>query len=485
MIFPPRNRKPNGSYLWNIKATGPLTTDDILQIIAEGKAAIVIESTAFPNGEIGGNFTLANGSQTFTPPPAPPSWTDDSANPNAAVRFLTQATFGASSNDIAAVQSLGYAGWIANQFTLPATHALTNVLANPYSDPTDPVSKPALVQRLVAEFHHGAGPVAPARRLRLERNFCRLGKRRAGKSRGRDFPPITTCWLDNAFGNYRTLLEDVTLHPAMGLYLSMLGNNAGSIITGLHADENYAREVQQLFSIGLNRLWPDGSLILNAQDNLVPTYNQNEIMGFASVFTGWNYYQTNQANGRLPSNWYPAYNDTNPMVLVPSHHELGTKLVLDNVVLPPAWGNQAIPSTTNDAYCSQDLEPALDSIFNNQNVGPFICRELIQRLVTSNPSRDYVYRVAQVFNDDGTGVRGNLQAVVQAILLDYEARSPDLIPQPTYGKQREPLAARHRAGPRVSRAADRQRNLQPDHQPDHHHHDHQPASAQQRRHGHA
>ena len=196
-----------------------------------------------------------------------------------------------------------------------------------------------------------------------------------------------------------------------------------------------------MFSIGLNRLWPDGTLILNSQDNLVPTYGQNEIMGFASVFTGWNYYQTNQANGRLPSNWYPPYNGTNPMVLVPTHHELGTKLLLDNVMLPPAWGNQTVTSTSTnfDAYCSQDLELAMNSIFNNQNVGPFICRELIQRLVTSNPSRDYVYRVAQVFNDDGTGVRGNLQAVVQAILLDYEARSPDLISQPTYGKQREPL----------------------------------------------
>jgi uncharacterized protein (DUF1800 family) len=115
-------------------------------------------------------------------------------------------------------------------------------------------------------------------------------------------------------------------------------------------------------------------------------------------------------------------------------------LLLDNVMLPPAWGNQTVPSTsTNDAYCSQDLESALNSIFNNQNVGPFICRELIQRLVTSNPSRDYVYRVAQVFDNDGTGARGNLQAVIQAILLDYEARSPDMISQPGYGKQREPL----------------------------------------------
>ena len=252
--------------------------------------------------------------------------------------------------------------------------------------------------------------------------------------------PTTTCWLDNAFGNFRTLLKTVTLHPAMGMYLGMLGNEQGSHITGLHANENYAREVQQLFSIGLNREWPDGTLVLNSQDNLVPTYRQNEIMGFASVFTGWNYYQTNQANGRLPSNWYPNYNNTNLMVLVPTHHELGTKLLLDNVMLPPAWGNQAVFSTsTNDAYCLQDLELAMNSIFSNQNVGPFICRQLIQRLVTSNPSRDYVYRVAQVFNDDGTGVRGNLKAVVKAILLDYEARSTNMISQPTYGKQREPL----------------------------------------------
>src|SRR3984957_16904818 len=109
-------------------------------------------------------------------------------------------------------------------------------------------------------------------------------------------------------------------------------------------------------------------------------------------------------------------------------------------MLPPASGAATNTALTNfDYYCSEDLEQALNLIYNNQNVGPFICRELIQRLVTSDPSRDYVYRVAQVFNDDGTGVRGNMQAVIQAILLDYEARSPNLISQPTYGKQREPL----------------------------------------------
>ena len=430
--------QPNGTYLWNIKGTGPLQTNDILQIISQGKAAIVIESTTFANGEIGGHFTLANGSQTFTPPPAPPQWVDDSANPNEAVRFLTQATFGVSSNDIAAVQALGYAGWISNQFALPATHALPIVQAHPYSDPTDLYQSPdwfnAWWQNSVTAPDQLRQRVAFA----LSEIFV-VSENGVLVNHADALSSYYDMLVDNAFGNYRNILENVTLRPAMGLYLGMLGNNAGSEITGLHADENYAREIQQLFSIGLNREWPDGSLVLNSQDNLVPTYGQNEIMGYASVFTGWSYYQTNQANGLLPSNWTPAYNGTNPMVLVPSHHELGSKLILDNVVLPPAYGNQTVASTTNNTYCEQDLEQALNAIYNNQNVGPFICRELIQRLVTSNPSRDYVYRVAQVFNDDGTGVRGNMQAVIQAILLDYEARSSDMIPQPSYGKQREPL----------------------------------------------
>src|SRR5437879_3607055 len=128
------------------------------------------------------------------------------------------------------------------------------------------------------------------------------------------------------------------------------------------------------------------------------------------------------------------------MLVVRNDHELGTKLLLDNVMVPQAWGSQADSTSTNfDAYGLQDLESALDSIFSNQNVGPFICRQLIQRLVTSNPSRDYLYRVVQQFNDNGAGVRGDMQAVLRAILLDYEARSTDLRTQSTFGKQREPL----------------------------------------------
>jgi uncharacterized protein (DUF1800 family) len=431
--------QPNGSYQWIITATSPLGVSDIDEIIREGKASILIESTAFPNGELGGHFTVANGSQSFVAPPPPPSWTDDSADPKAASRFLAQATFGAGPNDVAAVQAMGYAGWINNQFSLPATHALPNVLANANSDPTDPY------QSYVWFNTWWQNSITAPDQLRQRVAFALseivvVSENGVLQNQATALSSYYDMLLDNAFGNYRTLLEQVTLHPAMGQYLNMQGNGPGSIITGIHANENYAREIQQLFSVGLSRLWPDGTLILNSQDNLVPTYGQNEIMGFASVFTGWNYYQTNQANGRLPTGFNPSQNDTNLMVLVPKYHELGQKLVLDNVMLPPALGNAANQSLTNfDYYCSQDLELALNSIFNNQNVAPFICRELIQRLVTSNPSRGYVYRVAQVFNNDGTGVRGNLQAVVQAILLDYEARSSDLLSEPTYGKQREPL----------------------------------------------
>jgi hypothetical protein len=322
---------------------------------------------------------------------------------------------------------------------MPATRSLTNVWANANTDPTGPYPSQVWFNNWWQQSITSPDQLRHRVAFALSEIFVISENNDTLSGHADALASYYDVLLTNAFGNYRTLLEAVTLHPSMGVYLSMQGNNKGSIITGIHADENYAREIQQLFSIGLNREWPDGTLILDSQDNLIPTYDQNVVMGFASVFTGWNWYQSNQANGRLPANWYPNQNFTNSMVLVPSHHELGTKLLLDNVMLPQAWGNQTVPSTTNDAYCAKELESALDVIFNNQNVAPFICRQLIQRLVTSNPSRDYVYRVAQVFNNDGTGVRGNLKAVVQAILLDYEARSSNMVSQPTYGKQRESL----------------------------------------------
>ena len=260
--------------------------------------------------------------------------------------------------------------------------------------------------------------------------------------------------LDFAFVNFRDILKQVTLTPAMGIYLDMRGNQKGNLTTGLHPNENYAREIMQLFSLGLNRLWPDGKFMLDSQGNLLATYDQKVVEGVARVFTGWNYGQDLQGNGRLPTNFSPAQNFLDPMVLVPTKHELGSKQLLDNVVLPAANGYSiylpVVPGTEADpnqvafdTYCLQDLEKAVDSMFNNPSVGPFVCRQLIQRLVSSSPSPAYLHRVVQKFNDDGTAqhVRGNMQAVIKAILLDGEARSlslPATITN-TAGKQREPL----------------------------------------------
>jgi uncharacterized protein (DUF1800 family) len=432
--------QPDGSYVWNIGPVGTLQPADIVEIIREGKAYLNVHTVNFPGGEINGHFTLVNGSQTFTPPPAPPAWNDDHTNANAAVRFLTQATFGASPADVATVQAVGYAGWINSQFSLPVSHHLPIVLANMSPDPTQPFPSALAFNTWWQQAVTAPDQLRQRVAFALSEILVVSENGTLANSYANGLSSYYDTLLDNAFGNFRSLLKAVTQHPVMGIYLDMRGNDMGSIITGLHANENYAREINQLFSIGLYRMWPDGTLVLNSQNALVPTYNQNVVNGFASVFTGWNYYQTNQASGRLPSSWYPGPNYTNPMVLVPAHHELGTKQLLDNVVLPASQGAAANSSLTNyDNYGLSELDQAMDSIFNNPNVGPFICRQLIQRLVTSNPSREYLYRVVQVFNDDGTGVRGNLQAVVSAILLDYEARSSAMVTQNTYGKQREPL----------------------------------------------
>jgi uncharacterized protein (DUF1800 family) len=430
----------DGSYLWKIKPTGTLSAADIQEILIEGKCTIVIQTPgAYPNGEIGGHFTPANGSQIFSTPAAPPAWTDDSATTNGAVRFLTQATFGASPSDISLVRSIGYTNWINAQMALPVTHHLGMVQTNRNPDPSNPF------QSYVWFNTWWQNAVTAPDQLRQRVAFALseimvVSESGTLQDRSDALAHYYDTLLDNAFGNYRSLLKAVTLTPAMGLYLNMQANDKGNIVTGTHANENYAREINQLFSIGLNRWWPDGTLVLNSSGNLVPTYNQNVINGFAQAFTGWNYWQTNQGNGRLPSNFSPAANYTNPMVLVPTHHDLSTKLVLDNVVLPPAWGNQTNSAFTNfDNYCSQDLEQAIDAIYNHPNVGPFICRQLIQRLVTSNPSRGYLYRVVQTFNDNGAGVRGDMSAVINAILLDSEARSVNMVATNTYGKQREPL----------------------------------------------
>ncbi|HET6409423.1 MAG TPA: DUF1800 family protein, partial [Chthoniobacteraceae bacterium] len=442
--------QPDGSYKWTIASVGTLSAADIREIIKQGKAYINLHTAAYPSGEIRGNYTLAVGSRTFTPPPAPPSWADDHATDAGAVRFLSQATFGPNIADIVALKQMpSYEAWIEDQFSKPATIQLPEVRARELSDANggsqfdesltfnawwrnSMTGQDQLRQRVAFALSqiHVVSSVGP------------LDNR--GDALSYFYDKLAT----NAFGNFRDILVDTTLTPTMGRYLDMLRNDKPDLSVGRIPNENYAREIKQLFSIGLYRLWPDGSLILNSKDAPIDTYTQREIVGFSHVFTGWDY----GYNGTLRTALNAPVNWTRQMREVPARHFTGPKRILNNEVMPglPSIGGQPLDpyATHSSSYFSdaayqslpsQELDAAHDQLFHHPNVGPFICRQLIQRLVTSHPSRDYLYRVVQSFNDNGSGERGDMKAVIKAILLDYEARSGSEATKPDFGKQREPL----------------------------------------------
>lgn len=225
----------------------------------------------------------------------------------------------------------------------------------------------------------------------------------------------------NAFGNYRQLLEEVTLHPVMGVYLSMVRNEKANEAENIRPDENYAREILQLFSIGLYELNNRGEAL--PLENPRPTYTQKQVEEFARVFTGWNYgvvstWETNNLGG---GNVF-----STQMVPDERFHDTGSKNLLNGRVAPAGLSTRA------------DMAFALDTVFQHSNVGPFIVKQLIQRLITSNPTPEYIERMSAVFNDNGSGERGDLGAVVKAILLDTEARNGHL-DNPDFGKIREPV----------------------------------------------
>ena len=225
--------------------------------------------------------------------------------------------------------------------------------------------------------------------------------------------------LANAFGNFRELLRDVTLHPAMGIYLSHVNNRKADPAANIYPDENFAREVMQLFTIGLFELNVDGSLRYdNGQP--VPTYTNTDIREFAKVFTGLSY----GGGGAYFGNPWPYF--VVPMRMFDDQHEPGANSLLNGTVVPAGQTGM------------QDIDAAIDNLFDHPNVGPFIGRQLIQRLVTSNPSAGYVERVARAFNGDTSGVRGDMQAVLRAVLLDPEARAAPA-PVAEFGKLREPV----------------------------------------------
>ncbi len=420
-------RQSDGSYLWTFANVGATTVPQIIEALKSGRLYINIHSSRYPGGEIRGHYGLINGSQEFTPPPAAPPLPGGAPTQRDAARFLTQATFGPTMAEITALQAKGYQNWLNEQFAMPVESHLA------YLDAIAATRRSLYQQEVMESFWKQAvtGPDQLRQRITFALSQLLVVSFRSNLDND---PFALAGYLDmlnrNAFGNFRQILEEVTLSPAMGRYLDHLQNDKEDPATGRNPNENYAREVLQLFSIGLYRLHPDGSLVLDGGGLPIATYNQETVKGFAHVFTGWSYgwFPKTEENWYWPNIWQ---NGTQfwrvPMQVWPNHHSNLSKRLLNGITLPV---NQTP---------EKDLKDAIDNIFNHPNTGPFIARQLIQRLVTSNPSPGYVYRVTQKFNDNGQGVRGDMKAVIRAILLDYEARSLDVLTNQGFGKMREPV----------------------------------------------
>ena len=323
---------------------------------------------------------------------------------NVADRFLEQTTFGPTTDLITQVQYSGLQGFLTAQYTLPITK---------YPMPASGESGLGSVQqRFFVQNLTAQDQLRQRVAFALSQIFV-IGGNKVGDPTG--YTNYLQLLENDSFTNYRQIMQDVTLSPAMGDWLDMVNNGKPNISKGDHANENYAREFMQLFTIGTSQLNPDGSFQLDSSGNQIPTYTQDTVEAFARAYTGWTY---PLAPGATQQTYNPQY-WTGPMVAVDSNHDTGAKQLL---TYPGVSGGGALPAGQTSM---QDLQGAMDNVFNHPNVGPFISRELIQHLVTSNPSPAYIQRVASVFNDNGAGVRGDMKPVITAILMDSEARRGD------------------------------------------------------------
>jgi uncharacterized protein (DUF1800 family) len=333
-----------------------------------------------------------------------------------AARLLDQATFGPTLPDIQNVQTIGLPAYLAEQFATPTT---------PEPDITTPPPTLCATNTIPcqqAEWWQVALTAPDQLRQRVAFAMSEMFVISTNSDNARAVTAFQNTLANDAFGNFYTMMRDVTLSPGMGAYLNML-NSAKPTGTEI-ANENYGRELMQLFTIGLDLLNQDGTLQLDVNGNPIPTYTEAQVQAFSRAYTGWTYATPGGTTTKFPNNT-PDYDDS--MTAVESQHDMNAKTLLNGTTLPAGQSS------------SQDLTGALTNIFNHPNVGPFVCRQLIQHLVSSNPSAAYVSRIAAVFANDGTGTRGNLQAVVQAILLDPEARAGDANPSYDGGHLREPL----------------------------------------------
>lgn len=357
----------------------------------------------------GGGGGGSAGSSTPVPPDP------DAMGTAAASRFLAQATFGPSMSEIIALGDRAtFDAWFAAQRSATPSLEFAKVYATAPPDQFIPQEV-----RLDYWFRNAVrGPDQLRQRMAFALSEIMVVSDASGALDGR--AAMLAAYYDilvrNALGDFRTLLKEVTLSQAMGHYLSMFQNQKPDPVAGIRSDENYAREVMQLFTVGLENLNLDGT------GKGTPTYVQSDIENLARVFTGWSYPGAG-AHFEYTTQEHPDL----PMQVYTEFHDYTAKTII---------GNTSIPAGNTP---QQDLDQALNTLFNHPNVGPFIGRQLIQRLVTSNPSPAYVARVAAVFNDNGSGARGDLYAVARAILLDPEARHGQETNPQTFGKLREPL----------------------------------------------
>ena len=353
---------------------------------------------------------------TAPAPPAPaPAPAPQPISLAEAARFTAQATLGASRSDIAAAQASGLSAWIDAQFALPQSQSHYDwLVARGYNDEKYRNTTTGLDNTIWRKLI--ASPDALRQRVTLALSEICVVSVLGVSTPWRQF--AVASYLDllenNALGNYRTLLGQISLSTAMGYYLTFRGNAKANATTGSQPDENYARELMQLMTLGLYKLNADGT------PQTAETYGPADVSGLARVFTGWDLDAAGLASP-LPPDVH-----RRPMAQVASRYESGSKSFLGATI---AAG----------ASASASLNTALDTLFAHPNLPPFLSRQLIQRLVTSNPSPAYVARVATVFADNGAGVRGDMKAVVRAILLDSEARDMANMASPSFGKLREPV----------------------------------------------
>jgi len=364
-------------------------------------ASGALTATGFAGASGPANITVSNGSVTSQPFAVQVGVANAQVSAAAARRFLEQGAFGPTPADAANAQTLGFQEWLTQQFNLAQVSNYTPITSSQGGMPahflTNAVTNPDQLRQRVA-FALSQIFVTSLQKLIWNSNMVLF----------------QNMLLADAFTNYRQIMYDVTLSPAMGQYLDLANNAMGNAAEGTLANENYARELMQLFTIGTQMLNQDGSLQYGSNNLPVSTYLQPTIGEFARVYTGWTYAP---AAGQ-PVAWDAYITSNGPMVPYPPQHDSGSKQLL-------SYPSAILTVSPANVTPLQDLNNALDNIFNHPNVGPFVGKQLIQHLVKSNPTPAYISRVAAAFNNNGHGVRGDMMATISAVLLDPEARAND------------------------------------------------------------